>query len=69
MINVYVIYYQQTAAYSYFLHQRLGVINSTVLELRPQVNLMDLSEAETLPLQDPLESIVKEAHAISSQVS
>ncbi|XP_071537849.1 laminin subunit alpha isoform X2 [Panulirus ornatus] len=57
----------ETAAYSYFLHQRLGVINSTVFELRPQVELLDLPEAETLPLQDGLESILKEAHAVSAQ--
>ncbi|XP_069958976.1 laminin subunit alpha isoform X2 [Cherax quadricarinatus] len=56
----------ETAAYSYFLHQRLGVINSTVFELRPQVNLMDLTEAETSTLQDPLSVIVREAQALSA---
>ncbi|XP_069164876.1 laminin subunit alpha isoform X2 [Procambarus clarkii] len=56
----------ETAAYSYFLHQRLGVINSTVFELRPQVDLMDITEAETSPLQSPLATIVKDAQVVAA---
>ncbi|XP_042212496.1 laminin subunit alpha-like isoform X1 [Homarus americanus] len=57
----------ETAAYSFFLHQRLGVINSTLYELRPQVNLLDLSEAENVPLEGDLNSIMKEAQSVSAQ--
>lgn len=58
----------QSAAYSFFLHQRLDVINSTAHQLKPQVRLMDLSEAETLSVDGPLAALVKEAQALSSQV-
>ncbi|XP_050725715.1 laminin subunit alpha-like isoform X5 [Eriocheir sinensis] len=57
----------QSAAYSFFLHQRLDVINSTANQLKPQVRLLDISETETLSVDGPLATLMKEAQALSSQ--
>lgn len=38
-------------------------------ELKPKVALMDISEEDTKPIQDELESIRKEAQAVSGRVS
>lgn len=59
----------QSAAYSVFLHQRLDVINSTVIQLEPQVRLMDFDEIETASVDGPLDDLMKEAQALASQVS
>lgn len=58
----------QSAAYSFFLHQRLVVINSTAHQLKPQVALLDLSEEETLSLDSPLGALVRQAKALSAKV-
>ncbi|XP_047502805.1 laminin subunit alpha-like isoform X1 [Penaeus chinensis] len=57
----------ESAAYSYFLNQRLEVINSTMKELKPKVALMDISEEDTKPIEDELEAIRKEAQAVSGR--
>lgn len=57
----------ESAAHSYFLNQRLEVINSTMNELKPKVALMDISEEDTKPIQDELEAIRKEAQAVSGR--
>ncbi|MPC52271.1 Laminin subunit alpha [Portunus trituberculatus] len=57
----------KSAAYSVFLHQRLDVINSTVIQLEPQVRLMDFDEMETSSVDGPLDDLMKEAQALASQ--
>uniref|UniRef100_A0A0P4VVW3 Laminin subunit alpha n=1 Tax=Scylla olivacea TaxID=85551 RepID=A0A0P4VVW3_SCYOL len=57
----------KSAAYSVFLHQRLDVINSTVIQLEPQVRLMDFDEMETASVAGPLDDLMKEAQALASQ--
>ncbi|XP_064094479.1 laminin subunit alpha-like isoform X2 [Macrobrachium nipponense] len=59
----------KTAAHSYFLHQSLSAINSTVHELRPRVDLMDLPQAETHPIHTAIEDVFKTAQSISGKAN
>ncbi|XP_076046327.1 laminin subunit alpha isoform X4 [Oratosquilla oratoria] len=59
----------QTAAHSFFLHQRLGLINATVNELEPQVASLDLSSEDLQPIRDTLQSLYRDAQGLKSQTS
>ncbi|CAL4059747.1 unnamed protein product, partial [Meganyctiphanes norvegica] len=57
----------ETAAHSYFLHQRLGSINETMFELRPLVDTLQFSESQTDPIQDDIDFLVRDAQSLLSQ--
>ena len=60
----------QNAAYSFFLHKKLSLINSSVDELRPIVNQMQLSltDIDSQPINNAVNELLSDGQAISTQV-
>ncbi|RXG51380.1 hypothetical protein Avbf_08459 [Armadillidium vulgare] len=57
----------ESAAQSFFLHQRLQVINDSIDELRPKVDVLDISDEELKPVQETLDGLFSEANALSTR--
>lgn len=63
------LYTLKSAAQSFFLHQRLQVINDSVAELRPKVDVLDISDEDLKPVQNTLDNLFTEALAVSTKAS
>ena len=66
-----IIFYLQSAAHSFFLHQKLHLINASVDELRPIVDSLQFSVngLSSHPINEVVYQLQKGAKAVNTEVS